>query len=138
MRLFRSFWLITSALYLMVHQLVPHHHEHNTNEEHFCAVEQSETWSRLVGSLSIDLGQHHLESFRTPESVKFDGPTDGLTTGKDNKQDSERSAAALDLLQRFLIHRDNLPSSSLRGKNPIFLPKKAVPSTSAGRAPPVA
>ncbi|MFZ9938675.1 MAG: hypothetical protein ACO3GN_00100 [Bacteroidia bacterium] len=73
MRFFRSIWLSASVLFLLVHQLVPHHHEHHTNATHFCAQEQSETWSKLVGGLSLDLGQHHLEWFHSPEGVQILG-----------------------------------------------------------------
>ena len=137
MRLLRSVCLIASALFLMVHQLVPHQHEHHTSAAHFCTPEQVETWSRLVGGLSLDLGQHHLELFYTPKAVQFATPKNGIKAGIDKPIcfcfDAVAEAGRLPLLLLFYS-----PNNRLRRAEFNISPCNPSAFVGAGRAPPFA
>lgn len=137
MRLFRSIWLTASVLFLVVHQLVPHDHEQHSKTEHFCAGEQTETWSKIVGGLSLDLGQHHLELFHTPQEVHFTAFNfEGKAAGNKQSHSHSMTLFAVGVLPELnLVHPPNM---RVWMSESIVSPRKAIAFSRAVRAPPVA
>lgn len=132
---FRCITLVASVLFLLVHQLVPHHHDHFSVESHFCAEEQPEPWSRLVWGLSLDMGQDHLESFRTPEPENFDVRPSGAI----GKLDSSPGWWAYDdFLGAHLWFAAESAGIDLKGRDRTAPLPHSASLASAGRAPPTA
>lgn len=141
MRLVRSFWLTAALLFLMVHQMVPHHHEQHSNADHFCAQETTEAWAKLVGGLSLDLGVHHLEWYHTPEAVHF---AESVIPCKVNcKVNRNKHGVDLWLSVWTVEYLPQLrwvhpPNRRIGLPEPILVLGSASANSRAGRAPPVA